>query len=1090
MNSVISSFLKDSSPARHQIDSYDYFIQTELKKIVKLHGEIYSDIDEQFYLCYTNIWVGEPRINENMITRRISPNECRARDLSYTAPIYVDIKYVRGNEEVTRKEICIGHMPVMIKSSVCHTSRCERDEDYVRLGESSSDKGGYFIIKGTEKLLLIQEHPSKNRILLEKDKKGVLKTTLTSITVETKSRTVVIIKKKKFYVTHNILKEPIPLCVFMRAFGIEKDWDILVLLAYTHDLFDLKERVLIEEKYYPSFREAASLNIFKQKEALEYISMRISTRSKIDIEKEQDRLLELLSKVILSNIEMNGLDMREKALVLAIMASRIVQCEMGLIEPDDKDYLGNKRYEVAGSLLALLFEDLFKRYNSSLKKNIDSVLKRQNRAQRFDAITLMTLQSEVITTGLTRSIGFGNWTIGRFRTTRTGMSEVVSRLSHIAAISLPGRITCQFEKTRKLVGPRAVNISQWGRICPSDSPDGDSCGLMKHLSMIAKISREEEEDPIIRASVLLGMKEISVSIGDGLFLIDSMVFLNGRPIGVVTDAELFTSRLRGLRRRGHLPPTVSICSQKRKEIIISCDDGRLLRPVIVVENKKSLVEQEDIEQLLSSAKSFHSLVLEGKVEYLDVTEENTALIATEQSLITEETTHLELDSCAFLGIVTGTIPYSNHNQAPRNSYQCSMARQAMGVIGENQNKRCDGVILSLVYPQIPLVMTESTEASGYRELPAGTNSIIAVTSFSGYDVEDALVLNKASLERGYQRCTVTKKTLAACQKYPNNTCDFIRPRFDKQDGIVSPGEIVKDGGVLFNKFLPIQRPDGKFKSGCVFYKHHTEAVVEKVVVSSSEEKTIAKIMLRQTRSPEIGDKFSSRHGQKGVCGIICPQEDMPFTENGVSPDIIMNPHGFPSRMTVGKLIEVVASKNAAVDGRYIDGTAFRANTEDLCTELMKKGFSYSGKETMISGITGKEMPCDIFVGPVYYQRLKHMVSDKIHARARGPKTVMTRQPTEGRGRDGGLRVGEMERDCLIGHGASSLLYERLVYSSDLTKVLVCEECGMITYREWCSGCNSGDSISKTDIPYACKLLLHELISMGILPKLILGDLSK
>ncbi|XP_021801758.1 DNA-directed RNA polymerase III subunit 2-like isoform X1 [Prunus avium] len=433
----------------------------------------------------------------------------------------------------------------------------------------------------------------------------------------------------------------------------------------------------------------------------------------------------------------------------------------------------------------------------------------------------------------------------------------------------------------------------------------------------------------------------------------------------------------------------------------------------------------------------------------------------------------------------------------------------------------DSLLYLLVYPQRPLLTTKTIELVGYDKLGAGQNATVAVMSYSGYDIEDAIVMNKASLDRGFGRCIHMKRYCAVNQKYDNNTQDrILRPNRDgtdsgpmrvlDDDGLAAPGEIIRRNDILINKQVPVVTRgqfksalnDSEFKSVPQRYDgpQGESCVVDKVALCSDKHNNLCfKFLIRHTRRPEVGDKFSSRHGQKGVCGTIVQQEDFPFSERGICPDLIMNPHGFPSRMTVGKMIELLGGKAGVSCGRFHYGSAFGEpgghadKVEAISETLVRMGFSYDGKDFIYSGITGCPLQAYIFMGPIYYQKLKHMVLDKMHARGSGPRVSLTRQPTEGKARNGGLRVGEMERDCLIAYGASMLLYERLMISSDPFEVQVCRVCGLLGYYNHklktgiCSSCKNGDNISTMKLPYACKLLIQELQSMNIVPRLKLAE---
>ena len=1122
---LLPAFLKVKGLVKQHIESFNHFVEVELKKIIAAEPLILSDVDPNFYIKYTDIYIGKPRrLDESQSDdgrnskdeSTITPNECRLRDMTYAAPILVDIQYTRARTVYRKRGMPIGRLPIMLRSSKCVLSN-KSETEMCAMDECPLDPGGYFIVNGTEKVILVQEQLSKNRVIVEADaRKETVSASVTSSTHERKSKSYVVLKKGLLYMRHNILSEDVPITILLKAMGVTSDMEMMSIVAGTDGT--------LQEEFAINFEESIKLEIYTQQQALDYLGARIKIARKpmafgMPRRNYVQEALEAISGVFVAHVPIEDLNFRPKAMYIAYMARRVLKAKHNSALVDDRDYVGNKRLELAGQLLSLLFEDLFKKYNYDIKMNMDKLLRRPARTELFDPTQVMTGHANHITQGMNRAIATGNWNLKRFRMDRAGVTHVLSRLSYISALGMMTRVTSQFEKTRKISGPRALQPSSFGMLCPADTPEGESCGLVKNLALLTHITTDDEEAPVKRLVFMLGAEDILTAGGKELYSPGSyLILLNGTPIAMTRHPAHFLNSFRRLRRSGRVSEFVSVfINHHHNAIHIATDEGRICRPLIVVEKKLSKVTTRYLKSLRSGTMDFDDFLARGLVEYLDVNEENDSNIAMYESDINAATTHLEIEPFTILGAVAGLIPYPHHNQSPRNTYQCAMGKQAIGAIATNQFQRIDTLLYLMVYPQKPLVTTRTIELIKYDKLPAGQNAIVAVMSYSGYDIEDALVLNKASVDRGFGRCQVLRKYVTNLKLYASGSKDqLLAPDQENgvsikkhalldDDGLAGVGEKISGGEVYINKFVPDNinssgvvsdsGSNGSINSNALIpqpqiYRLPDPSYVEKVLISEVESgNQLIKVQTRQTRRPEVGDKFSSRHGQKGVVGIIAEQADMPFSDTGIVPDIIMNPHGFPSRMTVGKMLELVAGKAGVTTGNFEYGTAFGGSElETMSAQLVAAGFNYGGKDYLTSGITGEPLPAYVFTGPIYYQKLKHMVLDKMHSRARGPRAILTRQPTEGRSRDGGLRLGEMERDCLIAYGASQLLLERLMLSSDRHEVDVCEKCGFMGYSGWCQRCrSSAGPVVKMVLPYAAKMLVQELVSMNVSTRLIVGD---
>lgn len=1177
---VISAHFHERGLVSQQLDSYDVFLTNTMQDLVDQSPDIEimyedqhlpgqasddRDISRKVVINFGQLRMGRPIFQEATgETDILHPNQARLRNLTYAAPLYCEISKseVRvvdpetGEEDVRTEDpthVFIGRVPLMLRSSYCLLSNCETDVALNEMGECHVDQGGYFVINGSEKVLLAQERMSANHVFVfvksQPSKFSHIAEVRSVADVSNRPATSVQVKLlargggkggisgQTIVCTLPQIRQDIPIVIVFRALGFQNDKEVMRHICYDFNDDEFMTSLM------PSIEEAQVIQ--EQKVALDFIGKRgPSVAASRDARIKYAR--DLLQLEFFPHISTESGKELMKGYFLGYMVNKMLQVALGRQPEDDRDHYGNKRLDLAGPLLAGLFRQQLRKLMKDVKANARRTV---NSGGKVDLNSIV--KSSIITNGLKYALATGNWNSASGTPTKTGVSQVLNRLTFASSLSHLRRLNSPIGREGKLAKPRQLHNTHWGMICPAETPEGQACGLVKNLALMAYISVGS-----LAAPVTLFLEEWSthnlMEINAGQVAKATKVFVNGAWFGIHHKADSLADVLRGLRRKGDIHFEVSIVmDHQRKELRIYTDAGRICRPLFVVEpdphpnedgwrQPRLKIRKRHVTKLINSLENQHSseetevfnfgsLASLGLIEYVDCEEEETIMIAMlmkdlEKRNHSATYTHCEIHPAMILGVCGSIIPFPDHNQSPRNTYQSAMGKQAMGVYITNFSLRMDTQAHVLYYPQKPLVCTRAMEHLKFRALPSGINAVVAIACYSGYNQEDSVIMSQAGIDRGLFRSVYfrsfrdeEKRHLAGVQERfevpQRHECVGMKPgAYDKldDDGLICEGTRIAGEDILVGKVSPLDpspnenangdsAPSMAMLAGAKTKKDLSQGakstesgVVDKVLLATNEEGArFVKVRLRSVRRPQIGDKFSSRHGQKGTVGITYRQEDMPFTSDGIIPDIIVNPHAIPSRMTIGQLIECLLGKVSAIRGTEGDATPFtKGSVEDIAQRLLESGYQPHGWELMHNGHTGRPLEAQIFLGPTYYQRLKHMVDDKIHSRATGPVTMLTHQPLEGRARGGGLRFGEMERDCLISHGGANFIQERLMEMSDKSRVHVCDNCGLIAIADLrknvfqCRSCNNKTAISQVYIPYACKLLFQELMAMAVAPRIM------
>ena len=1171
---------RDDYLIKHQLESFNDFKDRLLADIIQQYNPIKLNYHQQpngqfqysIELRFGDIHLAPASIHENNGSLKIMlPNEARKRSFTYSANQYVDL-YVKtmvlieGNtyeiEEKCLKKIQLGKIPIMLHSNhLCVLSK--KDNQTLKdFEECIYDRGGYFIVNGSEKVLVSQERKWENKVYCFKTSKSQNKYShtaeISSIahddfynpkTNQVKLTSKIGVSGKTIKVSLPNIRHDVPLFIFYRLLGIESDKAILEYILHDIEASESEEFLNLIK---PSLEEANQY--MNREDCVDYVIkyiQQVNIKDKTD-KLDRSRKLQLLEEILQWDfLPHMGTNLKMKAYFLGYMTKKLLSVYLNKIPYDDRDSYLNKKLDTPGILMGnlykLYFNKLVKEIKTQLNKEFNNGSWKANN-QFHDIINMSNIYKIIknitIERGMKYGLSTGNWGIRNMQS-KQGIAQVLSRLTYNSTLSHMRRVNTPIEKSGKVLGPRKLHSTQWGLVCPAETPEGHAVGCVKNMALTTAISIYSSPVSVFMELDNLKTLHLEDCQPDDIYN-KTKIFVNGTWFGVHTNPNQVIKYLRSLRRMGLLHPYTSVSWRIEQNIVeIWTDAGRFLQPLYIVDNNEFRMNNSIIQMVKEKRLDFENLIngslqqkinlensmntldtineplmSEGVIEYIDVLEKDNSLIAmTADELHTKDAngyirnyTHCEIHPSLILGVLASIIPFSDHNQSPRNIYQAAMGKQAMGVYCTNFNKRFDTLAHVLHYPQKPLVNSRLINYLPSSHLPSGINAVVAIASYSGFNQDDSTMFNQSAIDRGLFHSTFYRSYKDEEKKYQNTGEEekFCKPNpkltkslkvanYEKLavNGFVPENMRVDEDDVIIGKVIPMKNKQGLtiYKDNSTSLRPNENGYIDKILISrNGDGYKFAKVRVRSIRIPTIGDKHASRSAQKGVIGMVYRQEDMPFTKNGIVPDIIMNPHAIPSRMTIGQLIECVMGKTCCLLGRYGDATPFSKfadkNLKNLMDTLQSLGFERAGNEILYNGRTGEQLSTEVFIGPTYYQRLKHMVDDKTHSRPTGPSVTLTRQPAEGRSRDGGLRCGEMERDCFLAHGAASFCKEILLDKSDHFKAFVCRKCGNfavvnpVNKKYECRGCNNLTSFTEIRLPYACKLFLQELNTMSIAPRMI------
>ena len=1176
----IKEILKDRNPLRIFKDL------DQETKLYKYECDIYlggENVDKIYY--------GKPIIYDNDREHYMYPNEARLRNMTYGFTVHYDVimklkilidkedgstgknKFEVHEEVIEFNKVYLGKFPIMLQSDMCLLQGISPETRF-NMGECRNDPGGYFIIDGNEKAIVSQEGRGDNLLYILKDINDIysyaaeIKSVSEDASKPKRTLSVRVVKEQPSQSNNHIVvnipqvRKPVPLFIVFRALGIISDKEIIQTC-----LLDMEKHENLIDLFIPSVHDAG--NIFTQQSAIAYISSLTKGKTRY-------HTLQILMNYFLPHI--GELNFKTKAFYLGYIVKRLLDVYTGQEKPTDRDSYEFKRISVTGKLIHDLFSEYYKLQLDNIYLKIDKEFLYRKNKTAYQGLEFRNLflnnkelffREKIVETGFKKAFK-GNWGATE-HTKKPGVAQELNRLSFFGFL-------CQLRKTNlhisadgaKVVAPRLLHSTQYGLLCPLHSPDGGNVGLHKHLSTSTIITKGCSGRPFIKYMRKLNIKLIE-ECSINYMKYTTKVFINGSWIGCTADPLKIINIMKLHRRNKMIDIYTSITFNiKRNEISVCSDSGRPMRPLFYLMNGEISFEREKVLEAYKNdtinwsnitngfnkqkkdaleyeckinitPKSIESLISNASVvDYLDAAETNSIMLAhsndKREDFIKKKITHCEIHPSLIFGFMANQIIYPENNPYPRDAFSCGQSKQAVSVYHSNFHTRFDKSSFVLNYGQIPLTKSRYLKHATQEQHPYGENAIVAVMCYSGFNVEDAVIINEASLKRGLFRTTyyntyqafeemekmgsinVEKKFMNVME---NNViglkAGYDYQQLDERTGIVKENTMVTEKSVIIGMGTNSITSIDTYVDNSVYAKKGQVGIVDKAFITEGEEgKRIAKVRIRGERVPQIGDKFCSRAGQKGTIGIIMKECDMPCTEDGIRPDIIVNPHAMPSRMTIGHLVETLTSKTACLYGGFGDCTAFTnkgPKNVQYGEMLTKEGYHSTGNQILYNGMTGEQLETEIYFGPTYYLRLKHMPKDKINYRARGPRTALTRQTVQGRANNGGLRIGEMDRDCLVAHGMNSFIKESMMVRGDEYQMAICNKTGCIAvYNEssniFLSPMSDGPikfagnlvddlnviNVSKfgrdfsiVSVPYAFKLLMQELQAMNIQMRIITED---